>query len=71
MEQIIVTGATGQFGTAAIDRSSLRFCCGVCCNLRAIKQGEFDIQKNDLEMLLGRKPTTAKEYFKTVFLKEN
>jgi NAD(P)H dehydrogenase (quinone) len=33
----------------------------------AIKQGEFSIETTDLETLLGRKPTTAKQYFSTVY----
>jgi NAD(P)H dehydrogenase (quinone) len=33
----------------------------------AIKQGEFEINTNDLENLLGRRPTTAKQYLKMVY----
>lgn len=33
----------------------------------AIKEGEFEINTNDLENLLGRKPTTAKQYLKMVY----
>ncbi|MGE8428704.1 MAG: SDR family oxidoreductase [Sphingobacterium sp.] len=33
----------------------------------AIKQGEFTSEKTDLENLLGRKPTTVKEYLSTVY----
>jgi NAD(P)H dehydrogenase (quinone) len=33
----------------------------------AIKQGEFSTQKTDLETLLGRKPTTAKQYLSMVY----
>ena len=33
----------------------------------AIKQGEFSTTKSDLENLLGRKPTTLKEYLKSVY----
>ena len=33
----------------------------------AIKQGEFEVQKTDLETLLGRKPTTAKQYLAIVY----
>lgn len=33
----------------------------------AIKQGEFSTEKTDLETLLGRKPTTAKQYFSMVY----
>ena len=33
----------------------------------AIKQGEFESEKSDLETLLGRKPTTAKEYLTHVY----
>ena len=33
----------------------------------AIKQGEFDVQNNTLEKLLGRKPQNASQFFKTIF----
>jgi NAD(P)H dehydrogenase (quinone) len=33
----------------------------------AIKQGEFSIDKTDLEKLLGRKPTTAKEFLQQTY----
>jgi len=33
----------------------------------AIKQGEFLTENTDLENILGRKPTTAKEFFKAVY----
>jgi NAD(P)H dehydrogenase (quinone) len=33
----------------------------------AIRQGEFEAPSSDLEKLLGRKPTTLKEYFKSVY----
>ncbi len=33
----------------------------------AIKQGEFSTEKTDLEILLGRKPMTAKAFFKEVY----
>jgi NAD(P)H dehydrogenase (quinone) len=33
----------------------------------AIKQGEFEVQKSDLEVLLGRKPITAKQYLAMVY----
>ncbi|MEO8238882.1 MAG: SDR family oxidoreductase [Flavobacterium sp.] len=33
----------------------------------AIKQGEFSAEKTDLENLLGRKPTSAKEFFTQVY----
>lgn len=33
----------------------------------AIKQGEFSAEKTDLENLLGRTPTTAKEFLKEVY----
>jgi len=33
----------------------------------AIKQGEFEVTTNDLENILGRKPTTAKQYLKMVY----
>jgi NAD(P)H dehydrogenase (quinone) len=33
----------------------------------AIKQGEFTVTKTDLETLLGRKPTTAKEFLQQVY----
>jgi NAD(P)H dehydrogenase (quinone) len=35
----------------------------------AIKQGEFATETTDLETLLGRKPTTLKEYFTVVYKK--
>jgi NAD(P)H dehydrogenase (quinone) len=35
----------------------------------AIKQGELEVSKTDLENLLGRKPTSAKEYLETAFSK--
>jgi NAD(P)H dehydrogenase (quinone) len=34
----------------------------------AISQGEFETSSSDLEKLLGRKPTTLKEYFKSVYI---
>ncbi len=33
----------------------------------AIKQGEFEVHTNDLAKLLGRKPTTVKQYLKMVY----
>ena len=33
----------------------------------AIKQGEFSTEKTDLENLLGRKPTTTKDFLKVVY----
>ena len=33
----------------------------------AIRQGEFDVDKSDLEHLLGRKPTSAKQYLTMVY----
>lgn len=33
----------------------------------AIRQGEFETSATDLEKLLGRKPATLREYFKTVY----
>jgi NAD(P)H dehydrogenase (quinone) len=33
----------------------------------AIKQGEFENYSNDLEKLLGRKPTGLKEFYKTIY----
>ncbi|MBW3470460.1 SDR family oxidoreductase [Arthrospiribacter ruber] len=33
----------------------------------AIKEGEFEVSTTDLETLLGRKPTTAKEYLSSVY----
>ena len=33
----------------------------------AIRQGEFETSSSDLEKLLGRKPTTLKEFFSTVY----
>ena len=33
----------------------------------AIKQGEFSVEKSDLENLLGRKPTTVKAFLKEVY----
>ncbi|ULQ52069.1 SDR family oxidoreductase [Flavihumibacter fluvii] len=33
----------------------------------AIKQGEFDTSASDLEKLIGRKPTSLKEYFASVY----
>ncbi|HSC55508.1 MAG TPA: SDR family oxidoreductase [Phnomibacter sp.] len=33
----------------------------------AIKQGEFSAEKTDLENLLGRKPTTTKDFLKVVY----
>lgn len=33
----------------------------------AIKQGEFEVYETDLETLLGRKPTTAKQYLAMVY----
>ena len=33
----------------------------------AIKEGEFDFSNNDLEKLIKRKPTTVKEYLKSVY----
>lgn len=33
----------------------------------AIKQGEFTVEKTDLEKLLGRKPTTVKQFLTTVY----
>lgn len=33
----------------------------------AIDQGEFETVTSDLERLIGRKPTTLKDYFKTVY----
>jgi NAD(P)H dehydrogenase (quinone) len=33
----------------------------------AIKQGEFEVEKTDLETLLGRKPTTARQYLAVVY----
>lgn len=33
----------------------------------AIKQGEFSVDKTDLENLLGRKPTTAKEFLQQTY----
>lgn len=34
---------------------------------QAIKEGEFDFSNNDLEKLIKRKPTTVKEYLKSVY----
>ena len=36
----------------------------------AIKQGEFETSKSDMEKLLGRKPTTLEEYLPTVYAPE-
>lgn len=36
----------------------------------AIKQGEFSVEKTDLENLLGRKPTTAKAFLKEVYARK-
>ena len=33
----------------------------------AISQGEFETDSSDLEKLIGRKPTTLKEFFKTIY----
>ncbi len=33
----------------------------------AIRQGEFETSSSDLEKLIGRKPTTLKEYLKTIY----
>ena len=33
----------------------------------AIRQGEFQLEKTDLERLLGRKPTTVKQYLAMVY----
>lgn len=33
----------------------------------AIKQGEFTVEKTDLEALLGRKSTTVKQYLSMVY----
>jgi NAD(P)H dehydrogenase (quinone) len=33
----------------------------------AIKQGEFEVENSDLEMLLGRKPASVKEYLAKVY----
>jgi NAD(P)H dehydrogenase (quinone) len=33
----------------------------------AIRQGEFETSSNDLEKLIGRRPTSLKEFFKTVY----
>jgi NAD(P)H dehydrogenase (quinone) len=33
----------------------------------AINQGEFEIHESDLEKLIGRKPTSLKDFFKTVY----
>ncbi|MFA9213192.1 MAG: SDR family oxidoreductase [Candidatus Methylacidiphilales bacterium] len=35
----------------------------------AIKQGEFETETTDLEVLLGRKPTSLNEYFETIYSK--
>ncbi|MCE3229507.1 MAG: hypothetical protein K0S32_4058 [Bacteroidetes bacterium] len=37
----------------------------------AIKLGEFSVQKTDLEYLLGRKPTSAKEFLKQIYSSKN
>jgi NAD(P)H dehydrogenase (quinone) len=37
----------------------------------AINQGEFESSSTDLEKLLGRKPTSLKEYLKTVYVSKN
>jgi NAD(P)H dehydrogenase (quinone) len=37
----------------------------------AIKQGEFETTSSDLEKLTGRKPTSLKEYFKSVYTSSN
>jgi NAD(P)H dehydrogenase (quinone) len=33
----------------------------------AINQGEFEIRESDLERLIGRKPTSLKDFFKTIY----
>lgn len=33
----------------------------------AIEQGEFEVDKSDLEELLGRKPTTMKQYLSQIY----
>ena len=40
---------------------------------KAIMQGEFESETSDLESLIGRQPTTLKDYFKSVYFpnKEN
>jgi NAD(P)H dehydrogenase (quinone) len=37
----------------------------------AINQGEFEIHESDLEKLIGRKPTSLKDFFKTVYSVNN
>ena len=37
----------------------------------AIRQGEFETFKTDLETLLGRKPVTAKEFLQGVYAAKN
>jgi NAD(P)H dehydrogenase (quinone) len=38
---------------------------------KAIKQGEFETINSDLENLLGRKPTSAREFLKEVYTSKN
>ncbi|WP_158286291.1 hypothetical protein [Flavobacterium circumlabens] len=33
----------------------------------AIKNGEFDTNRSEVEMLLGRKPISLKEFLKTIY----
>lgn len=36
---------------------------------KAIEEGEFESYTNDLEMLIGRKPTVLKEFLKSIYIK--
>ena len=36
---------------------------------KAIEEGEFETYSKDLEMILGRKPATIKEFLKSIYVK--
>lgn len=49
---------------AGVPKEMIGMSAGFC---EAIRQGEFSTTKSDLQFLLGRKPTTLKEYLKSVY----
>lgn len=55
---------TETLSKAGVPKEMIGMSAGFC---EAIRQGEFSTTKSDLQFLLGRKPTTLKEYLKSVY----
>lgn len=59
--------------TATLTRAGLpvNYVNGVARFSEGVRQGEFEVANQDLEQLLGRKPTTAKEFLQQVYALAN